>query len=139
MTVTPLAGDNTQEVGVGGVVPGVLSLEVTGSANFGAFVPGVARDYTASLAARATSSATAAELTVRDPSSQSHRPPGQRRARPGLSRSRSAAATRPTRTRRSRRCPRTARALRLLSFPAPFSAQPLTIDFKQHDRREPSR
>ena len=71
MTVTPLAGDNTQEVGVGGVVPGVLSLEITGSANFGAFEPAVTKDYFASLSARATSSATAAELTVRDPSSQS--------------------------------------------------------------------
>ena len=71
VTVTPLAGDNTQEVGVGGVVPGVLALEIKGSANFGAFVPGVTRDYTASLAATATSSATAAELTVRDPSTQS--------------------------------------------------------------------
>src|SRR3954453_17296182 len=70
VTVTPLAGDNSQEVGVGGVVPGVLSLEIKGSANFGAFVPAVARDYTTSLAATATSSATAAELTVRDPSTQ---------------------------------------------------------------------
>ena len=34
-------------------------------------MPGVTRDYTASLSATVTSSATAAELTVRDPSSQS--------------------------------------------------------------------
>ena len=71
VAVAPLAGDNTQEVGVGGVVPGVLSLEITGSANFGAFQPAVTRDYFASVNARATSSATAAELTVRDPNSQS--------------------------------------------------------------------
>jgi cytochrome c len=61
-------GDNTEEVGVGGLVPGVLALDITGSANFGTFLPGVTKDYTTTLAATATSSATAAELTVRDPS-----------------------------------------------------------------------
>ncbi len=69
VTVQPVS-DNEVEVGVGGVVPGVLSLSITGSANFGTFLPGVTRDYTTSLAATATSSATAAELTVRDPSTQ---------------------------------------------------------------------
>ena len=64
-------------------MPGVLALDITGSANFGTFMPGVTKDYTASLAATATSSATAAELTVRDPSADRHRPPGQRLARAG--------------------------------------------------------
>ena len=38
------------------------------AANLGTFLPGVTRDYTASLAATATSTASAAVLTVRDPS-----------------------------------------------------------------------
>ncbi|HEY6889215.1 MAG TPA: ThuA domain-containing protein, partial [Solirubrobacter sp.] len=62
-------GDNSEEVGVGGLVPGVLALDITGSANFGTFLPGVTKDYTTSLAATVTTSATAAELTVRDASS----------------------------------------------------------------------
>ena len=105
VVVQPMS-DNEEEVGVGGVVPGVLSLNITGSANFGAFVPGVTRDYPANLAATATSSATAAELTVRDPSSQATRPSGQRHARAGAGRCRSGRRMRPTRARRSRRCPR---------------------------------
>ena len=79
-------------------MPGVLALNITGSANFGVFVPGVTRDYTASLSATATSTATAAELTVRDPSATAtghlvngtHAAgaagagPGDRRGQPGL-------------------------------------------------------
>ena len=105
VTVQPVS-DNEVEVGVGGVVPGVLSLSITGSANFGAFMPGVTRDYTTSLAATATSSATAAELTVRDPSSQSrgHLVNGSSALAAG--RCRSGRRTRPTRTRRTRRCRR---------------------------------
>ena len=59
--------DNEEQVGVGGLVPGSMGLEITGSANLGVFQPGVTRDYTASLAAVATSTAAAAELTVHDP------------------------------------------------------------------------
>jgi PKD repeat protein len=129
VTVTPLAGDNTQEVGVGGVVPGVLSLEIKGSANFGAFVPAVSRDYTSSLAAVATSSATAAELTVRDPSAQAtghlvNR--GHALAHPIQIRGKDADTTGPYAD-----VPESGARLRLLSFPAPYSARPLTIDFKQ--------
>jgi hypothetical protein len=32
-------------------MPGVLALEITGSANFGLFQPGFTKDYTATLAA----------------------------------------------------------------------------------------
>ena len=127
VAVTPLAGDNTQEVGVGGVVPGVLSLEITGSGNFGAFQPAVTRDYFASVNARATSSATAAELTVRDPSSQStgHLVNGGRalaqavQVRAGGASSAYAPV------------PENGSRLRLLAFPQPFSAEPFTIGFKQ--------
>ena len=40
VAVQPLAVTTREEVGVGGVVPGVLALNITGSANFGAFEPG---------------------------------------------------------------------------------------------------
>ncbi len=53
---------------VGGTVPATLSLSV-GSASFGAFTPGVTRDYTASTNANVVSTAGDATLTVGDPSS----------------------------------------------------------------------
>jgi X-Pro dipeptidyl-peptidase len=51
---------------VGGDVPGTLNLTVSGAAAFGAFTPGVARDYFSSLAATVTSSAADATLSVSD-------------------------------------------------------------------------
>jgi PKD repeat protein len=129
VVVQPVS-DNEVEVGVGGVVPGVLSLSITGSANFGAFMPGVTRDYTTTLAATATSSATAAELTVRDPSSVStgHLVNGTR------------ALEQPVQARATDQAnpdsayapvPENGSRLRLLAFPAPFTGRPLTIGFKQ--------
>jgi peptidoglycan/xylan/chitin deacetylase (PgdA/CDA1 family) len=59
-TAAPVSGD------VGGSVPATLALSV-GSATFGAFVPGVARDYTATSTATVTSTAGEAALTVGDP------------------------------------------------------------------------
>ena len=53
---------------VSGTVPGTLSLAVGGPASFGAFTPGLARDYFASIAATVTSTAGGALLTVADPS-----------------------------------------------------------------------
>ena len=58
---------------VNGTVPGTLSLAVGGPASFGAFTPGLARDYLASIAATVTSTAGGALLTVTDPSAT---PPG---------------------------------------------------------------
>jgi PKD repeat protein len=129
VVVQPVS-DNEVEVGVGGVVPGVLSLSITGSANFGAFTPGVTRDYLASLAATATSSATAAELTVRDPNSQStgHLVNGSR------------ALEQPVQVRATDQAnpdsayapvPENGARLRLLAFSSPFTGRPLTIGFKQ--------
>ncbi len=58
-----------QETGtVGGTVPPTLSLTLGAPASFGAFTPGVARDYTASTTATVTSSAGNAALIVQDPS-----------------------------------------------------------------------
>ena len=94
-------------------------------------MPGVTKDYTASLAATVTSSATAAELTVRDASTNhtGHLVNGASflaqplqvnaadAANPGIG---VQAAERVAGTRVS-----------LLAFPAPVSARPLTIGFKQ--------
>ncbi|MDA0170279.1 M14 family zinc carboxypeptidase [Solirubrobacter taibaiensis] len=53
---------------VGGTVPATLSLTLGTPASFGAFTPGVAREYTASTVATVTSTAGEATLTVADPS-----------------------------------------------------------------------
>jgi cytochrome c len=123
-------GDNEEEVGVGGVVPGVLSLSITGSANFGTFLPTVTRDYTASLAATATSSATAAELTVRDPSSQStgHLVNGTHALAQALQ-VRATDAANPDSA--FAPLPESGARLRVLAFPTPVSGHPLTLGFKQ--------
>jgi hypothetical protein len=55
--------------GVGGTVPATLSLTLGTPAMFGAFTPGVARDYFATTAATVTSTAGDAALSVADPSS----------------------------------------------------------------------
>ena len=61
-TETPVAGD------VGGTVPATLSLTLGApAATFGAFTPGVAKDYTASTTANVISTAGDAALTVADP------------------------------------------------------------------------
>ena len=54
---------------VGGEVPATLSLTLGAPASFGAFLPGVARDYTASTTANVLSTAGDATLSVADPSS----------------------------------------------------------------------
>jgi hypothetical protein len=54
---------------VSGTVPGTLSLTVSPSLNLGTFVPGVAREYTGSLAANVISTGGDATLSVADPSS----------------------------------------------------------------------
>jgi hypothetical protein len=50
--------------GVGGTVPATLSLTLGGGASFGAFTPGVAKDYAASTTASVTSTAGDATLSV---------------------------------------------------------------------------
>ncbi len=53
---------------VGGTVPATLSLSLGAPASFGAFTPGVARDYLASTTATVVSTAGDATLSVADPS-----------------------------------------------------------------------
>jgi X-Pro dipeptidyl-peptidase len=59
--LVPVNGD------VGGTVPATLALTLGGPASFGAFTPGVAKDYTASTTANVLSTAGDAALTVSDP------------------------------------------------------------------------
>ena len=54
--------------GAGGTVPATLSLTLGAPSSFGAFVPGVARDYTASMTANVISTAGDATLSAADPS-----------------------------------------------------------------------
>ena len=68
VTVQPATTKTEVPGSVGGTVPGVLALTLGASANLGAFMPGVDRDYTGSLTGTVTSSAGAAALTVHDPS-----------------------------------------------------------------------
>ena len=63
-------GSQTQVPGdVGGTVPPTLSLTLGTPASFGAFTPGVAREYSASTTANVISTAGDATLSVSDPSS----------------------------------------------------------------------
>jgi hypothetical protein len=55
--------------GVGGTVPAALSLTLGTPASFGAFTPGLLKDYTASTTANVISTAGDAALSVADPSS----------------------------------------------------------------------
>ena len=66
-----LARDYATEAtgGVGGTVPATLALPLGAPASFGAFTPGVTREYTASTTATVTSSAADATLTVPPPDS----------------------------------------------------------------------
>ncbi|HWK28422.1 MAG TPA: ThuA domain-containing protein [Solirubrobacter sp.] len=119
-------GDQTDvDVTVGGTVPSVLALSLTTPISLGTFMPGVAQDYTSSVAATVTSSAAAAALTVRDPSAtatgrlvngtQALTQPLQLNAGDG--------AFAPLST--------TGAALPLLAFDTPVGARPVTIGFKQ--------
>ena len=64
--------------GVGGAVPATLALTMGTPASFGAFTPGLGKDYFATTAANVISTAGDATLSVADPG-HGHRPPGQRR------------------------------------------------------------
>jgi hypothetical protein len=68
-TQTEQAAATTTDAPVGGNVPATLSLTLGTPASFGAFTPGVARDYTASTTGNVISTAGDATLSVSDPSS----------------------------------------------------------------------
>jgi hypothetical protein len=97
---------------VGGTVPATLSLVlggVGGPVSFGAFTPGLAKDYTASTPATVLSTAGDAALTVFDPSPPTHLMNGTFSLPSPLSVSFSKA-----------------------TWTSPVSDDPVTITFKQH-------
>jgi len=59
-------GGDEETLPVGGTVPATLSLTLDAPASFGAFTPGIAREYTASTTATVVSTAGDATLTVAD-------------------------------------------------------------------------
>jgi Tol biopolymer transport system component len=66
---SPDWGVDPHPAGVGGTVPATLSLDAgAGTASLGTFLPGVAREYTATLAVSVTSTAGDATLSVADDS-----------------------------------------------------------------------
>jgi len=69
-TMTPTTFFQRTDVpgSVDGTVPGTLALTIGPPVKFGAFTPGVARDYTATTTANVVSTAGDAALTVTDPS-----------------------------------------------------------------------
>ncbi len=66
---------------VGGSVPATLALTMGAPAQFGAFTPGVAKEYTATTSASVISTAGDATLSVADPSADQHGQAGQRHVR----------------------------------------------------------
>jgi aminopeptidase N len=108
---------------VSGTVPGTLSLSVGGPASFGAFTPGVARDYTASLAGNVISTAGDATLTVVDPSTNA----------PGRLVNGAFALAQPVHSRIGAAdfAPISGSPLTLKSYTGPVSNDPLTIDLRQ--------
>src|SRR4051794_33268214 len=67
--VAPAQPGTDVPVTIGGNVPTVLSLTLGPAPSLGTFLPGVEKDYTGSLTATVTSTASSSALTVRDPSS----------------------------------------------------------------------
>jgi hypothetical protein len=113
--------------GVGGTVPATLALTLGTPGSFGAFAPGVDRNYDASSTATVTSSAGDATLSVTDPSTNATGrlvngafalgEPLQTRANSGAFASLSTTASSP---------------LVLLSYSGPASNDAVTIGFRQH-------
>jgi beta-glucosidase len=68
-TTTPIPAGSGATGGVGGDVPATLSLTLGTPATFGAFTPGITRDYNASMTANVISTAGDGALSVSDPSS----------------------------------------------------------------------
>ena len=67
-SIQAASGSDSEDVDVNADVPLTMSLELTGTATLGSLIPGVAKDYTASLVAKVTSSSPTTSLTAVDPS-----------------------------------------------------------------------
>ncbi len=108
---------------VGGTVPATLALTVGSPAGFGTLTPNVAKDYTTSMAAKVTSTASAATLSVRDPGTVA----------PGRLVNGTVALAQPLQLRAGGGAfaPLSASPLTLLTYPGPVSGDDVTIDLKQ--------
>jgi hypothetical protein len=115
-----------------GTVNSTLALNIsTVAPSFGAFAPGVAQDYLASLAVSVTTTAASSSLTVFDPSATAtgHLVNGAFSLPSPLTAAATDAAV-PTPTYAA--VGSTASPLTLLAYPAPITADPVTVSFKQH-------
>jgi hypothetical protein len=114
----------------GGTVPATLSLALGAPVSFGAFTPGVARDYFASTTANVISTAGDATLSVADPSSTNtgHLVNGSfALPQPLQARARNAANTGTA----YNNVGSAASPLNLLTYEAPISNDAVTLEFKQ--------
>ncbi len=105
---------------VGGSVPPTLRLSLGAPASFGALVPGVERDYDATMEATVVSSAGSAELSVSDPSSTA----------PGRLVNGAFALSEPLQVGNAH-TPLSAAPLRLRTYDRPIANDPVTIAFRQ--------
>jgi beta-glucosidase len=69
-TTTPIPAGSGATGSVGGTVPATLALSLGAPATFGAFTPGIDKDYTARTTANVVSTAGDGQLSVSDPSAQ---------------------------------------------------------------------
>ena len=63
-SIQAASGSDSEDADVNADVPLAMSLELNGTATLGSLIPGVAKDYTASLAAKVTSSSPTTSLTA---------------------------------------------------------------------------
>jgi IgA peptidase M64 len=124
--LTYLDPDKNEVAPVGGTVPATLALNLGATpATFGAFTPGITKDYTASMAADVVSSAADAALSVSDP---------------GKLTNGSFALASPLQVSASSPLGTPAAGTTLLTYSGPVSHDPVTVSFKQRiDSGDPLR
>ena len=124
----PLSVDATDGGGTGGSVPATLALTLGTPAAFGAFTPGIDKDYTASMTANVISTAGDAALSVADPSAQApgHLVNGTFSLPSALQTSATSGAGTG-----SAFAPVSATPLTLLTYTGPVSNDAVTVNFQQ--------
>jgi hypothetical protein len=128
----PLSTDATDGggAGIGGSAPATLGLTLGTPGAFGAFQPGVDKDYTATTTANVVSTAGDGTLSVADTSTNV---PGHLvNGTFSLPSAVQAKATSPTGTGSGAFSPVSATPLSLLTYSGPVSNDPVTITFNQH-------
>ena len=117
-------------VGTGGTVPATLGLTLGTPGAFGAFTPGVDRDYTATTTANVVSTAGDAALSVTDPATNA---PGHLvNGTFSLPSAVQAKAASPAGSGSTAFAPVSATPLTLLTYSGPVSNDPVTVTFNQH-------